>query len=352
MTPRRKVPSATETAQINLPQNAVPATVLEAAKAADNPMPVRTFETAPPKMYPAKIASSIIKITREIGVIAKRGKNTFHHYEYAKWEDILDELAPMLAQHGLIIIPNEIAHNVFDTLATVAITYEFTIINEDGDVWPDKPRQTQLCKIKDGKGVIDDKAASKCFTQAQKYMMLALFKIRTGDMADADASDQQQVSRKRQVPSSNGKLLPSIIPIIDGESPAAWAERFMAAIAKADTEAEIDAWDKANDKNIVKVKTHDVETYNKIVDVLNKNYERVNPKPQQQQPAQAQQPKITSDERDWIEGVEGSFSGCEDIQSLDAEWDRLVKPQEGKVSGEAWGHAVDAYNEAVERIQA
>lgn len=348
MNTRKRVPSVSETAPVNLPQEAIPAAVLAAAKSTEIHAPAPKPE---PKLYPAKIAAAIIKITRDIGKITKRGENTFHKYAYAKWEDILDELAPLIATHGLIIIPNEVHHNVMETIATIAITYEFTIINEDGDVWPDKPRQTQLCKIRDNKGVIDDKAASKCFTQAQKYMMLALFKIRTQDMADADAGDDQPVRRKRPVPSSTGKLPPSVIEIVDGEHPSAWAKRFIEAIGKADTETEIDAWDAANDKIITKVQSVNIDIFNQIVDALNANHERVKPKAAKTEEKTAL-PVIEDDERDWIDGLDGAFSGCEDTDSLDAEHARLMEPQRGKVSQAAWQKAIDLYDSNRDRIEA
>lgn len=365
MNSRQRVPSATQ--QVNLPESAIPASVIEAAKVAE----VRLPSTPTPKLYPAKIASSILKITREIGKIVKRGENKFHSYAYAKWEDILDQLAPLIAEHGLIIIPNELHHNVLESIATIAITYEFTIVNEDGDVWPDKPKQTQLCKIRDSKNVIDDKASSKCFTQAQKYMMLALFKIRTQDMADADAdSNPIPAQRKRPVPSTDGKTPPHLIPIIDGEAPAAWVARFIDKIAKADTEAEIDAWDKANDPVIGRVQQHSVDAYNKLVDALNEHQERVKPKVAQKAgadihppknempdiPAQfrrtPEKPAINDNERDWIDGLKGAFSGCEDVGSLDAEQERLMEPQRGKVSEAAWQAAIDAYDAERDRIEA
>lgn len=354
MNTRKRVPSVSETAAVSLPPEAIPPAVLAAAQVTEIHAPA---PKPGPKLYPAKIAAAIIKITRDIGKITKRGENSFHKYAYAKWEDILDELAPLIAQHGLIIIPNELHHNVMESIATIAITYEFTIINEDGDVWPDRPRQTQLCKIKDNKGVIDDKASSKCFTQAQKYMMLALFKIRTQDMADADAGEDRPVQRKRPVPSSTGKLPPSLIEIVDGEKPSAWAARFIEALAKAENEAEIDAWDKANDSIIEKVKKLDVDVYNQIVDALTISYARIKPKvdttskasPVREQTASL---TVTDDERDWIDGLDGAFSGCEDVGSLDEEHARLMEPQRGKVSQDAWQKAIDLYDSNRDRIEA
>lgn len=182
-------------------------------------------------------------------------------------------------------------------------------------------------------------------------MMLALFKIRTQDMADADAGDDQPVRRKRPVPSSTGKLPPSVIEIVDGEHPSAWAKRFIEAIGKADTETEIDAWDAANDKIITKVQSVNIDIFNQIVDALNVNHERVKPKAAKTEEKTAL-PVIEDDERDWIDGLDGAFSGCEDTDSLDAEHARLMEPQRGKVSQAAWQKAIDLYDSNRDRIEA
>lgn len=359
MNTRRKIPSAT--AAVSLPETALPAEVQVPKEAMAMQAVIPAAPRQPePKLYPAKIAAALIKITREIGKITKQGRNTFHNYDYAKWEDILEKLSPLIAEAGLIIVQNEVSHGAFENVTMIEITYEFSIINEDGDVWPDRPRITAICKIRDTKGIIDDKAASKCHTQAQKYMMTSLFKIRTGDMADHDADAEQpsrNSQRHRSVPSADGRTRPHAIAIINGEGAAAWVDRFIAAIAKATSEAEIDAWDKANDSTIAKVQRADTEQYNRLVDALEKHHARVKPAPapktittEKAAPA-AEQAEVNDDERDWLMGLSGAFSGCEDIATLDAEHDRLMEPQRGKVGQAAWQMAIDAYDEHRERIE-
>jgi len=154
---------------------------------ADKPVAIATER----KVYPAAIAKAILAVTREVGRIHKASRNTFQNYNYASWQDVNDRLAPLLAENDLLIVQSEVSRNLIeenDKGSTLAIVYEFTIVNGAGEQWP--PIQwTATSRLRDGKGVTDDKAAPKCATQAEKYFCIKTFKIRTTDDIDNDADD-------------------------------------------------------------------------------------------------------------------------------------------------------------------
>lgn len=142
-----------------------------------------------PTAYPARVAASIIKITNAIGRIQKEGRNEFQKYAYTRWEDINEKLSPLLAEHGLVIVQSEQSRNLLeenDKGSVLAIVYHFTLINEHGDVWG-PIEWTAIARLRDQKGVTDDKAASKCHTQAEKQFCIKQFKIRTDEYEDNDA---------------------------------------------------------------------------------------------------------------------------------------------------------------------
>lgn len=258
MNVRTKVPSSTEQ---------VVAAVAEA-----QPDKALVVHQAPVKAYPPKIAKAILNISRTLDPVRKSGANTFHGYQYPKWETVLEQLGPLIAENGLIIIPSETYHGGFQDGRMVEITYEFTIINEDGDVWPDRPVITQMCKIVDNKGQIDDKAASKVLTQAQKYFYTSLFKIRTREMEEDDLdydATKHKVAKKRAVPTSSGKVAPHLLAIKENEGAKAWSARFIEFYTKAETEAECAEWDKTNDANLNRLSEHAADVYNELVDAMN-----------------------------------------------------------------------------------
>ena len=371
------------------PQPSVSAGELELAapmpRNAPQPITVHQPEV---KLYPPKIAKAILAITRDIDPVVKYGRNKFHQYDYAKWEDILDVLSPLIAQHGLIIQQSEYAHGGFAG-DLIEISYEFTIINEDGDVWPDQPKITAICKVRDQKGVLDDKAASKCFTQAQKYMMVGLFKIRTADVSEADHdAGPQQETRKRPAPSPGGKIAPHTVESVSGDSAKTWTERLLLLLAKAQSQDELNEWDRLNGGTIDRVKERDTALYNRIVDALtfkepvskdearqearqeatqqqtrtapspsNSNADGLDIPPELDRRKQrngngtVQKPELTPDERDWLLGLGGAFSGEESLDGLQDQQERLMTPYKDKVSEFAWNKATDLLTEHVERLQ-
>jgi hypothetical protein len=154
---------------------------------------------APPAKPPAErkpqsqllgrnLAAALAAVTSEVGVIAKRGHNKFHGYKYATMGDVLERLTPLIGKHGLIIMQTETpeGRKMFDDGRAIAIEYEFTIGHSSGEIWPDRPRQTGMCRCRDSKGGFDDKAMNKCHTAARKYFLLALFQIATGEEDDSD----------------------------------------------------------------------------------------------------------------------------------------------------------------------
>jgi hypothetical protein len=138
-----------------------------------------------------QIATAIAGVMNDIGVVGKSGENKFQNYKYAKMENILQKLTPLIAKHGLVIIQTEVERSLFDNDHVIAIKYQFTIVHTSGSVWPDRPMQTGMSRCRDSKGGFDDKSMNKCHTAARKYFLLALFQIPTGDVDDADSADGQ-----------------------------------------------------------------------------------------------------------------------------------------------------------------
>jgi len=343
-----------------------------------------TAPAAPPtKAYPPKIAKAILAISRKIQPVEKAGINDFHRYAYPKWEDIRDELWPLVNENGLIIIQNEKAHEGL-TSDMVAFTYDFTILNEDGDVWPDKPEVTAICKIRDAKGTLDDKAASKCRTQAEKNAMVQIFKIRTEDVYEVDNEGKvnKNSPRRRQVPSPDGKVAPHSIAIVSGEAPEAWATRFKTFLAKAATTEEVDAWYNANLPVFKRLEEKEEykAVYDGLVDAMDARANAISA------PAQSQQAKpqveqkaaagaddfpgdkpmrtapdidipidldrmLTEQEKDWMLQISEAYQQCSNAAELAAEQASIMFPSKDTVSDHAWSRAKALTKQHLERVQ-
>ncbi len=183
-------PKTDQAVAVELPPSNLPA-VAETAQPVRQERKPRLPRPAAPTEFSAKVAKSVIAITREIGRIQKEGFNNFQRYKYTKWEDINEKLSPLLVEHGLIVVQNEVNRDILERSSegcVLALTYSFTLVHESGDHWP-PVEWTAIARLTDKKGTPDDKAASKCHTQAEKGFCVKQFKIRTDDYIDGDAHD-------------------------------------------------------------------------------------------------------------------------------------------------------------------
>jgi hypothetical protein len=149
----------------------------------------RTPAQRKPMPYAASIAKAVLSVSREVGTIQREGFNSFQKYKYTRWEDINERLSPLLQKHGLIIVQSEINRSLLEENeqgSVLAIVYHFTLVNgETGEQWP-PIEWTGIARLRDAKGVSDDKAATKCHTQAEKFFCVKQFKIVTDDMSAED----------------------------------------------------------------------------------------------------------------------------------------------------------------------
>lgn len=328
----------------------------------------------PKKVYPPKIAKALLAVARKINPVEKAGVNDFHGYAYPKWEDIRDELWPLINENSLIIIQNEKSHEGLTT-DMIAITYSFTILNEEDEVWPDQLEATAICKIRDGKGTLDDKAASKCRTQAEKNVMVQLFKIRTEEVYEVD--NQGKVNRnspRRPVPAPDGALAPHFVPIIAKEHPSAWAERFVAMLTHAKKPEDIDEWYAKNEAVFAKLqaKPEYQEVYDGLVEAMDKRTIEIAPNPKDEKrqqgddggfPGDKAMPDIPENlrrtaplpvsdrDKEWLRSLEEAFQQCTTTEELAAEQDSMMMPAKDTVPVHVWEAAVSITKRELERIQ-
>jgi hypothetical protein len=230
----------------------------------------------------AKIAQAISAVMSEIGVIGKDGRNEFHRYDYARMEDILQRLTPLMARHGLVVFQTEIDRTMFDEDRAVAVRYAFTIVHSSGEVWPEHPVQTGLSRCRDSKGGFDDKSFNKAHTAARKYFLLALFQIPTGDDDDADKGGNdappQRTAPKSRVPSPPPPpSAPAEPHAFSAASTSDWAGKMLDYIAAAKTAAEVLQWDAVNRDNLKLLAKKDPARLKTVMKAMKERREELTP---------------------------------------------------------------------------
>ena len=126
-------------------------------------------------------------VATELKAIGKDGVNSMQKFNYRRYEDLVDSLAPLLIKHKLVIYPvrktvQTYAHNKADGKinyqSVVAVTYRFIAVEDAAYI------DVEVA----GEGMDSgDKATSKAFTMAWKTAMSQTFQIRFEDQADADS---------------------------------------------------------------------------------------------------------------------------------------------------------------------
>jgi hypothetical protein len=114
---------------------------------------VTTLSPPPVAAPAATLVSAIAAVMAEVHTVAKRGVNQFHKYNYAKMEDILQEVTPLLGRHGLVIFQSETgrADRLQQRLKPHALPQQLEIGKAHlPGRWPrhDSTQQTQKCRPK------------------------------------------------------------------------------------------------------------------------------------------------------------------------------------------------------------
>jgi hypothetical protein len=337
----------------------------------------------------AALADAIAGVMAEIKPVAKEGWNDFHKYNYARMQDLMGELTPLMGKHGVVVFQNEMDRDMFDEGRAMAVRYEFTIVHKSGEIWPERPIITGVSMCRTSNGKYDDKAFNKCHTSARKYFLLSLFQIPTDDAEDADngggeGGSQQNRPRpqgqRRPVPAPDGKLPPHGIAIIDGEAPGAWGKRFKNFIAKTESVAEIDSWYDLNAAAFNKLKGRFQEIYDDLVAAMDARNLALNAaakpedkissgpaaggdfpgdtklvtkevaKDEGEIPWQLDR-KLSDSDKDWLMSLKEAFEQCTDVEQVAAEQESIMAPARESVSPYVWQKAADLLDAQIERVQ-
>lgn len=128
--------------------------------------------------------------------IGKDDENTFDRYKFRGIDAVYNALAPLLAQHGLNILPRIIERDCQERLSKkgdpmfyVTVTAEFDLVSAaDGSVHVVRTYGEAMDR--------SDKATNKAMAAAYKYMAFLTFAIPTEGDNDADASTPEVAATK------------------------------------------------------------------------------------------------------------------------------------------------------------
>lgn len=153
----------------------------------------------------AQLFAKIARVTAAMKRVPKTGRNTFHNYDYATESDIVDAIRTAMGEAKLAIIP---AVESTETLAGGITRLMMKFIVACGDTGA----FVVIPWIGDGQDK-GDKGVYKAYTGAEKYFLMKLFLVATGDDPEQDEQHSQPEPARRPAPAQqtiNQNMKPKI----------------------------------------------------------------------------------------------------------------------------------------------
>jgi hypothetical protein len=145
------------------------------------------------------LVKKLSEVMKQVKYIEKKGFNKFHGYKYATESDVAEKVREVLAEQNVMMVPNLVQHSMREhvnakgkTEYIVAVDMEFKFYDGDSG--------EELTFHMSGEGQdAGDKGIYKAITGAQKYALMKVFMIPTGDDPEADNSvDERNESQNNQ----------------------------------------------------------------------------------------------------------------------------------------------------------
>jgi len=127
----------------------------------------------------ANVYDALLHVAREIGHVEKKGTNDFHGYKFAGEADVIEAVRPTMLKYGLVIISSVNDITPIDKFGNVFVRMEYKVhhvasgsevVFGGGGAGNDRHRNG-----------VGDKGLYKAITGANKYMILKLLQLSTGD---------------------------------------------------------------------------------------------------------------------------------------------------------------------------
>lgn len=146
------------------------------------------------------LVMKLAEVMKQVKYIEKKGFNSFHRYKYATESDVAEKVREVLAENGVMMIPNVTSQTVrehvnakgkTEYIATVHMEFNFY----DGE----SGEKITFNMVGEGQDA-GDKAVYKAITGAQKYALMKAFMIPTGDDPEADTGTDERNSGNNAPP--------------------------------------------------------------------------------------------------------------------------------------------------------
>jgi hypothetical protein len=128
--------------------------------------------------------------------IAKDRQNEQQRYKFRGIDEVFNALAPLLAKHGLVILPRMLARGVTERTSKSGTAQFFVVVDAEFDFVSAKDQSKHTVRTFGEAQDSADKATNKAMSAAYKYAAFQAFCIPTEGDNDADATTPEPSKAK------------------------------------------------------------------------------------------------------------------------------------------------------------
>lgn len=143
-----------------------------------------------------KVYQAINAVQKDLAAsgIGKNQVNTFDKYKFRGIDDVYNALAPLLAKHGLLIMPRIISRDVVERESQKGGALFYVTVDAEFDFIAAEDGSKHTVKVFGEAMDRGDKGTNKAMSAAYKYAMFEAFCIPT-EAQDADSESHEVVAR-------------------------------------------------------------------------------------------------------------------------------------------------------------
>lgn len=191
--------------------------------------------------------------------ITKNRKNLQQGYSFRGIDDIYNSLSPLLAEHGLCILPRVINRVCEERITKSGATLFYVTVEVEFDFVSSEDGSKHVVKTYGEAMDMADKATNKAMSAAFKYACLQAFAIPTEGDHDTDAVTQTEVIPKEE---------PKIVTIENGAMPENLMGQYLNLLTNADSIEKLSQIYKVAYKSAQKAHDNNsINTFTKIKDI-------------------------------------------------------------------------------------
>ena len=216
------------------------------------------------------VLSAILWVMRKANYVQKTGKNTTLDYKFAQEAGVISLLREHMVEAGLVMVPN-VKFMQVDADRNVYVETEYTVTHaESGDsITFTMPGCGNDFRQKSG--MAGDKGLPKAITGANKYALLKLFQLPTGDDPEVDNDIDRDEPRAKSLPP-----VANAAPAMTDEDKAFEMAHTLLTFAESCTTAkDLEKLWAENTANVALIKKLHKETQDQLIEKLKEIHGRL-----------------------------------------------------------------------------